>query len=51
MCVNFNDFLTDGQLHWIGLDYDWDKITVINGLDNSLICRSHCDLDRSTHKS
>ena len=30
MCVNFNDFLTDDQLHWlgldwIGLDYDWDK--------------------------
>jgi len=43
MCVNFNDCLTGGQLH-----YDWDKITVTwlneshyNGRNISIVYTGH----------
>jgi len=29
MCANFNDFLTDGQLHWIGLRLGQDNSHIL----------------------
>jgi len=48
-CVNFNDCLTGGQLH-----YDWDMIIVTRLnyiLTSATTPSSHCDLDHSSHNA
>jgi len=51
MCVNFNDCLTGGLLHYV-----WDDCSqchlaqsYFNVCNNLLVYRSHCNLDRYTH--